>query len=71
MLWDNKNKYDDQDIDIDEEANYSGTKDVSRIITLVIRSIILEMQVGPMPEMVSMIDHKTKRKETGKTDMST
>ncbi|KAK4709887.1 hypothetical protein R3W88_004400 [Solanum pinnatisectum] len=35
-----QNRYEDQDLDLDEEANYLGTKGVSRIITLEIRVTI-------------------------------
>jgi len=63
-----QNRYEDQDLDIDEEAKYLEIKEVSRIITLEIRVTILEMQVGAMLGMVSMKGQQIEIKETGKKE---
>ncbi|KAH0679304.1 hypothetical protein KY284_020389 [Solanum tuberosum] len=63
-----QHRYEDQDLDIDEEAKYLEIKEVSRIITLEIRVTILEMQVGAMLGMVSMKGQQIEIKETGKTE---
>lgn len=58
--------YEDQYIDIYEEANYLGNQRVSRIITLKIKGIILEIQVRTTPEMFSMINHQLRARKLDK-----
>lgn len=45
------------------------SEEVSRIITMDIRCIILKIQFRTTTGMVNMIDHQTENKETGKIEM--